>query len=77
MSRVMDIPKQFKEATAYTSVNLSSLEINKLYPIFRAKGITTKYVPTVLLSIRVPETSIIQVFLPKRYSAVISDDDIQ
>jgi len=76
MSRVMDLAKRFEEATAYTSVNLSSLEINKLYPIFHAKRSTTKYGQTVLLSIRVSETSIVQVFLPKRYGAVISDDDM-
>jgi len=72
----MDLAKRFEEAIAYTSVNLSSLEINKLYPIFHAKRSTTKYGPTVLLSIRGSETSKVQIFLPKRYSAVISDDDM-
>jgi len=76
MSRVMDLAKRFEEATAYTLVNLSSLDPKKLYPIVRAKSITTKYGPTVLLSLRVSETSIFQVFLPKRYSDVMSDEDM-
>jgi len=76
MSRVSDLAKRFEEATAYTSVNLSSLKINKLYPNVHAKRSTTKYGPTVLLSIRVSETSTDQVFIPKCYSAVISDDDM-
>jgi len=71
----MDLAKRFEEATSYISVNLSSLEVNKLYPIVRAKRITTKYRPTVLLSIRDYEASMVQIFLPKRYCAVISDDD--
>jgi len=75
MSRVMDLAKRFEEATAYTSVNLSSLEPNKWYPIVRAKRITTKYGPTVLLSLRVSETSIVQAFLPELYSDG-SDDDM-
>ena len=54
--------------------NLTYLEINKLYPIVRAKKITIKYGPTVLLSIRDSEASMVQIFLPKRYCAVISGD---
>jgi len=76
MSRVKDLAKQVEEATSCTSLNLSSLEINKLYLIFRAKRITTKYRPTVLLSIRDSEANMVQFFLPKRYSVVISDNDV-
>jgi len=36
----------------------------------------TKYVPTVLLSIRESEARTVKLFLPKRYCAVISDDDM-
>ena len=72
----MNLVKGFDEATAYTSVKLSALERNKLYPRVHAKRIATKYGPTVLLSIRVSETNIVQILLPKRYSAVISDDDM-
>jgi len=57
-------------------VNISSLEIKKLYPIVSAKRMTTKYRPIILLSIRESEAGIVQIFLPKRYCAVISDDDM-
>jgi len=77
MSRVMDLAKRFEEATAYTSVNLTSLEPNKLYPIIRTKRLTTKYGPTVLLSLRFTETSIVQVFQSKRYCDVMSDEDME
>jgi len=59
MSYVMDLAKRFKEATAYPSVNVTSMEPNKLYPIVRAKRISTKYVPTVLLTLRISETNIV------------------
>ena len=76
MSRVMDHSKGFEEATLYTSVNLSFLEPNKLYPIARAKRITTKFGPTLLLSLRDSETSIVQVFLLKRYSDIMPEEDM-
>ena len=72
----MDLAKQFEEATAYAAVNISSSEINKLYPIVGAKRMTTKYGPTMLLSVRESEARKVQLFLPKIYCAVISDDDL-
>ena len=77
MNRVMDLAKRFEEATGYTSVNLNFLESIKLYPIVRAKRFTAKYGSTVLLSLRVLETSIVQVFLPKRYSDVMYDENME
>jgi len=73
----MDLAKRFPKDTAYATVNISSLELNELYPIVNAKRVTTKYCPTVLLSIRESEVLIVQLFLPKRYCAVISDDDME
>jgi len=66
-----------QEPTACTSVNKNCLEINKLYPIVSGKSITTKYGPTVLPSIWESEESIVQIFLLKRYCAVISDVDME
>jgi len=76
MNRVTDLAKCFEESTAYASDNFTSFEPHKFYPIIRAKRIATKYLPTVLLTLRVSETSIVQVFLPKRYSEMMSDTDI-
>ena len=72
----MDIAKRFEEATAYATVNISSLGINKLYPTVNTKRITTKYGPSVLLSIRESEARLLQLFLPKRHCAMISDGDM-
>jgi len=75
-SHDMDLTKRFEEATAYASVNVNTLEPHKLYPIIRAKRIPPKYGPSVVLTLRIAETNIVQVFLPKRYSDVVSDSDI-
>ena len=72
----MDLTKRFEEATAYASVNVNTLEPHKLYAIIRAKRIPTKYGLSVVLNIRIAETNNVQVFLPKRYSDVVSHADI-
>jgi len=72
----MDLAKKFEDATASASVNISSLILNRPYPIVRAKRVTTKFGSTVLLSIRDTDEQLIQIFLPKRYASVVSDDDI-
>jgi len=71
----MDFSKRFEEATSSTTVSIRSMEVNKMYPIFHAKRINTKFGSTVLLSIRDSEAKIVQIFLPKRYGDV-SDDDM-
>ena len=73
----MELAKKFEEATSCQCVNINSLETYKKYPIFRAKRMTSKFGPTVLLTIRNSESTTVQTFLPKRYSAVVSDEDIE
>ena len=68
--------KRFEEATAYASVNANTLEPHKLNPIIRAKRIPTKYGLSVVLTLRIAENNIVQVFLPKRYSDVVFHSDI-
>jgi len=72
----MDLTKHFEEATAYASVNVNTLEPHKLYAIIRAKIIPTKYGLSFVLPLRIAETNNVKHFLPKRYSDVVSDADI-
>ena len=60
----MDLAKRYEEATPSTSVNISSLEKNKIYPIVRAKRINTKFESTLLVSMRDSEAKIVHIFLP-------------
>jgi hypothetical protein len=50
--------------------------MDRPYPITRAELVDTRFGPTVLLSIRDSAASIKKVFLPRRYSAVETDQDI-
>jgi len=76
MGRVTNLAKRFDEATVYESVNVNSLQPHIFYAILKAKRIPTKYGPSIVLTIRISETRIVQVFLPKHYSEVMSDTDI-
>jgi len=70
----MDVAKLFEEATAYVSVNMSSLILNSPYPNIHAKRTNTKYGPTVLLSVRDVDDKLVDIFLPKRYANVVSEE---
>jgi len=75
----MELAKRYEEATANTantSISIISLVINRLYPIVHAKRVCTKYVPNVLLSLRDSDEKLVQIFLPKRYANVVSDEDM-
>jgi len=58
-SEEMDLIKRFEEATAYSSVNVNTLEPHKLYPNIRALRIPTKYGPPVVLTLGIAETNIV------------------
>jgi len=73
----MDLGKRFEETTAYASVSVVSLEPHKRYPIIRAKRLSTKFGVSVVFTLRSSDTNIVQVFLPQRYSDVVTDADLQ
>jgi len=72
----MDIGKRFDEATAYNTVSVASLEPHKRYPVIRAKRLSTKYGMSVVFTLRNSDANVVQVFLPQRYSDVVTDADI-
>jgi len=73
----MDLAKRFEESTTTASVNISSLILNRPYPTVHAKWINTKYGPTVLLSIRDVDEKFVDIFLPKRYANIVTDEDLE
>jgi len=48
----MDLVKNFEEVTWNKTVSVNDFERNRKYPILRAKRITTRISPVVVLSIR-------------------------
>jgi len=72
----VDLTRKFEEAASNSAVNISTLEMNRKYLIVDAQRVVTKYGHAVLLSIKDKPYNTIKVFLPKRYSAVVFEDDI-
>jgi hypothetical protein len=74
----MLLTKKFQEAVSSYAIKISSLETYRKYPIVKAETVTTKFGPTVLLII--PDSQYntnVKVFVPKLYSSVFSDEDIE
>jgi len=79
----MALSQRFSDVTCDV-VHVSSLKVDKSYPIVKAERVKTRYGETVLLSIRDPQNlsvkdltpALMKVFLPIRYAAVITDADI-
>jgi len=73
----MELPRKFQSATPSRSININELDTDRKFLIVSAKRITTKFGPTTLLNIHDSDSAAgLQIFLPKRYSEVTSDDDI-
>jgi hypothetical protein len=73
----MSLAKKFLEASDCHTIKIGSLDTEKPYPITHAQSVGTRFGPTVLLSIRESEFALKKVFLPRRYSDVTTDGDIE
>ena len=79
----MALSQRFSDVTCDV-VHVSSLKVEQSYPIVKAERVKTRYGENVLLGIREPQNlsvkdltlALMKVFLPKRYAAVITDEDI-
>jgi hypothetical protein len=69
----MDLDRKFQDASSCHSVKISSLEVNRKYPITHAERIVTKFGTTVMMSTRDTPFYTMKVFMPKRYGSAFSD----
>jgi hypothetical protein len=53
------------------------MEVEKKYPIVSAERFNSKFRPTVLLHVKENPSKIVKLYLPKQYSSVVSDDNIE
>jgi len=74
---IMDITQKFYGVTFDTTVSVSELDENHKYRILLARRLTTRFGPTVILTVKYEDAAPVQVFLPRRYSDVFSDTDIE
>ena len=72
----MDLTQKFKDVASGTAVRIESLDGDKRYPVLRAEWLTTKHGKTILLTIREDYSTVVKMFLPKRYGDTFSDTDI-
>ena len=73
----MDLTQKFDGVACETIISVTELDLNPKHRILRAKRLTTRFGPTVVLTIRGEGAAPAQIFLPRRYSDVITDTDIE
>jgi len=76
MLRVNKLVLHFKNISARQTVNLKDLIVQHRYPVVGARSITTRYGPTVMLTLRTQIGINLQIYLPRRYPICIDSDDI-
>ena len=72
----MDLAQKFDGVTCPTNISVSELDVNLKYRILQGRRQTTRFGPTVILTVKGGNAPV-QVFLPRRYSDVFSDTDIE
>jgi hypothetical protein len=73
----MSLAKKLVESSSCDTIKIGSLDHGKPYPITQAQRVGTRCGPTILLTIRESELGLKKIFLPRRYSDVITDEDIE
>jgi hypothetical protein len=73
----MNLAAKFRMTSSCQTFRISSLTVDKPYPKKRAEKIQTRYGEAVLLTLKESPQAFVKVFLPKRYGAVFTDDDIK
>jgi len=73
----MDLATKVATANASHTVPLGSLEVNNHHKILHAERVVTRYGPSVILTIAMSMQNAVKVFLPKRYAALFTDEDVE
>jgi hypothetical protein len=68
----MDLIRRFDNAVSYLAVKIPNLDTGRRYEILSAERVTTKHGPSILLTITIGPSDSVKVFLPTRYSSVIT-----
>jgi len=73
----MNLSQQFHLVASGQVVQLRTLDINKPYPVLYARRLITQYGSSVLVTLQSEEGINVKIYLPKRYSDVFEDSDIE
>jgi hypothetical protein len=72
-----NLSKKFEEAASSHTIQINKVVVDRKYPVIKTEQMSTKFGSTVLLNLKDEQYKIVKVFLPKRYSSVFSDEDIE
>jgi len=73
----MDLSVKFRMTSACQTVRITSLKNDISYPRERAQKLQTRYGEAVLLTLKESSQVYVKVFLPRRYGALFSEDDLK
>jgi hypothetical protein len=59
-----------------SAVRISDLTVDNVYPVLHAESVDTKYGLSILLTISESDDHCVKVFLPRRYSLCLSEEDV-
>jgi len=68
----MDLSRRIQELDSCYSMKLSSLQVDRKYPITYAERIATRFGPAIVLAVRDKPERVLKVFMPKRFYAAFS-----
>jgi hypothetical protein len=72
----MDISRRIQELDSSYSMKLSSLLVDRKYPITYAEWIATRFGPAIVLAVRDTPLQVLKVFMPRRIYAAFTDRDL-
>ena len=72
----MDLKIRFSDTDVCDVVKIYELDVGRKYPITKARRMDTKFGENVVLTSLGDDEKSVSVFLPKRYTAVVTDEDI-
>jgi hypothetical protein len=72
----MSLATRFQQTSSNYIIKVNCLVKDQPYPITRAERCVTRNGPAVLLTIQESENNLKKVFLPRRYSEIMTDEDL-
>jgi hypothetical protein len=73
----MDLASKFRMTTAGNTVKIITLKMHSAYPIERVEKVQACFGEAVLLTLRESPQTYVKVFLPRRYGALFTEDDLK
>jgi hypothetical protein len=72
----MDLSRRIQELDSCYSMKLSSLQVDRKYPITYAERIATRFGPAIVLAVRDTPERVPKVLMPRRFYAAFTDRDL-